>query len=197
MLLESLPVLGGSCRAHRQNRARLGYGRWWCRLRVRPRRHDADQHADERNVRSDGLRDQPEKWRFGRCKRPTAYRDFNFSRTTALGYDTKNNPFVDGLDQSTFFHYAEFAGGGEAFTDITLNGFPSTQGAGGIQWDGTYMVVGDSEQTLYRTQGSNVIGTTALTALCPFAFYIVPSSGSPTKAITSGLSTPYGAVLSR
>jgi hypothetical protein len=150
---------------------------------------------------------------------PTAYRDFNFSRTTSLGYDNKNNLFVDGLDQSTFFHYAELPAGGEAFTDITLNGFPATQGAGGVQWDGTSMVVGDSAQTLYRTAGSNVIGTTVLTALCPFAFYIVPSTGtviapdqcgtnqvgvypypaggSPTKAITSGLFTPYGAVLSR
>lgn len=150
---------------------------------------------------------------------PTAYRDFNFSQTVSLGYDGHGNLFVDGEDQSSSFHYAELPKGGEAFTDITLQGVPPLQGVGGVQWDGTYMAVGDSQQNIYRTQGANVVSTTTLSATCPFAFYIIPlknvviapdqcssnlvgvyaypAGGSPTKVITTGMTTPYGAVLSR
>jgi len=149
----------------------------------------------------------------------TIYRDFNYSQTTSLAYDDHSNLFAVGSDQSTFFHYAELPAGGEAFTDITLNGFPTMQGSGGVQWDGTYMVVGDSQQTLYRVQGSNVVGATALTATCAFAFDIIaskgtviapdqcgsnlvgvypyPAGGSPIKAVTSGMTTPFGVALSK
>lgn len=154
---------------------------------------------------------------------PTAYRDFNFSQTNALAYDNQGNLFVDGYDQSKLFHYAELPKGAEAFTDITLNGFNSANGAGGVQWDGAYITVGDAGQYIYRTQGANVVGATLLSgASCVFAYYVKPSKlpgthviapdqcgtnlvgvypyaagGSPTKSITSGLVTPYGAVLSR
>ncbi|MBV8067637.1 MAG: hypothetical protein JO113_06650 [Candidatus Eremiobacteraeota bacterium] len=150
---------------------------------------------------------------------PVAYRDFNFQQTISLGYDSHGNLFVDGYDGSHMFHYAELPKGAEAFTDITLNGFPTSNGAGGVQWDGTYMTVGDSESTIYRTEGSNVVGATLLLGTqCVFAYYITPSKhdviapdqcgtnlvgvypypgdGNPLKAITSGLETPYGAVLS-
>jgi hypothetical protein len=150
---------------------------------------------------------------------PTAYRDFNFTQTNALGYDNHDNLFVDGYDYSHMFHYAELPKGAEAFTDITLNGANFGGGAGSVQWDGTYMTVGDSQQTIYRIQGSNVVGATMLLGTqCVFAYYIVPSKhnviapdqcgtnlvgvypypgdGFPIKAITSGLQTPYAAVLS-
>jgi hypothetical protein len=150
---------------------------------------------------------------------PNAYRDFNFSQTTSLSYDHQNNLFVDGLDNSGMFHYAELPAGGEAFTDIALNGFPiGNSSPGGVRWDGSYIAISDSYHTIYRTQGSNVVGTTSLSATCVFGFYIVPSrtivapdqcsknlvgtyaypaGGSPIKTIGSGLATPYDAVLSR
>lgn len=149
---------------------------------------------------------------------PTEYRDFNFAQTMFLSYDNHDNLFVDGTDKSTFFHYAELPAGGEAFTDITLNGFPIMQGAGDVQWDGAYITIGDTQWTLYQTQGSNVVSTTTLSATCVFAFFIVPkkaviapdqcssnlvsvypypAGGAPIKEITSGLNTPYAAVLSR
>jgi hypothetical protein len=150
---------------------------------------------------------------------PIAYRDFNFSQTTSLSYDRQDNLFVDGLDTNGMFHYAELPAGGEAFTDITLNGFPiGNSSPGGVRWDGSYIVVSDSQSTIYRTQGSNVVGTTSLQATCVFGFYIVPSraiiapdqcsnnlvgtyaypaGGAPIKTIGSGLATPYDAVLSR
>jgi hypothetical protein len=150
---------------------------------------------------------------------PTAYRDFNFAQTAFLSYDNHDNLFVDGTDGSNFFHYAELPAGSEAFTDITLNGFPIMQYAGDVQWDGTNMGIGDTQWTIYQTQGSNVVSTTTLSSTCAFAFYIVPAKktviapdqcgsnlvgvyaypagGSPTKVITGGLYTPYAAVLSR
>ena len=103
-------------------------------------------------------------------------------------------------------------------SDITLSGFPIGSSAGGVRWDGSYIAVGDSQSTIYRTQGSNVVSTTSLSATCVFGFYIVPSKaiiapdqcgknlvgsyaypagGSPIKTITKGLATPYDAVLSR
>lgn len=150
---------------------------------------------------------------------PTAYRDFNFSQTTSLSYDRSDNLFVDGLDTNGMFHYAELPAGGEAFTDITLNGFPiGNSSPGGVKWDGSYITVSDSQSTIYRTQGSNVVGTTSLSATCVFGYDIVPNraivapdqcsknlvgtyaypaGGSPVRTIGSGLATPYDAVLSR
>jgi hypothetical protein len=151
---------------------------------------------------------------------PIAYRDFNFSQTTSLSYDRSDNLFVDGLDGSGVFHYAELPAGAEVLTDITLNGFPyGTNSPGGVRWDGNYITVSDSQHTLYRTQGANIVSTTSLSATCVFGFYIAPSradviapdqcsknlvgvypypaGGSPIKTIGSGLATPYDAVLSR
>ena len=103
-------------------------------------------------------------------------------------------------------------------SDITLSGFPIGSSAGGVRLDGSYIAVGDSQSTIYRTQGSNVVSTTSLSATCVFGFYIVPSKaiiapdqcsknlvgsyaypagGSPIKTFTKGLATPYDAVLSR
>lgn len=147
----------------------------------------------------------------------TTYTDFNFAQTTFLGYDNHGNLFVDGLDNSGFFHYAELPRGASAFTDITLSGFPTISSAGSVQWDGAHMVVGDTQSTLYRIQGSKVVSTTTLSTTCAFAFYIAssaviapdqcsanlvgvyayPAGGAPTQTVTSGLYTPYGAVLSR
>ena len=150
---------------------------------------------------------------------PTIYRDFNFVATLSLGYDRQDNLFVDGTDQNSAFHYAELPAGAEAFTDITLNGFTGGDGAGGVQWDGTYMAIGNGFNYIFRTQGPNVVGATLLSGTsCVESFFIVPAKhvvvapdecnatvgeypypagGAPIKIIASGFSQPWGAVISR
>lgn len=146
---------------------------------------------------------------------PTVYSDANFSRTTFLGYDNQGNLFVDGADNSLLFHFAELPAGSSGFTDIALSATPSV--AGNVQWDGKYVAVGDQGSTIYRTQGSNVIGTTTLSSTCLGQFYIVtskkkviapdscnvdvdtyayPAGGAAIKTVTGGLTHPSGVVLS-
>ena len=100
----------------------------------------------------------------------TVVADSNFARTTFLGYDKAGNLFVDGYDSSGKFHYAELPIGGSSFTDITLSQTPA--GAGNVQWDGTYMVIGDTGNTVYQTQGSTVVNTMTLQSSCVEQFYI-------------------------
>jgi len=155
---------------------------------------------------------------------PSVYSDPGFSHTQFLGYDNEGNLFVDGSDSSyQFVQYAELARGSQTINDITLNygSFPPLQGPGGVHWDGTHMAIGDTQSTIYQTQGANVVSTTTLSATCAFDFaftksrraplvapdqctgggvvdtFAYPAGGSPIKQITSGLNTPYGAVVSR
>lgn len=147
---------------------------------------------------------------------PTGFSDGNFSVTEFLGYDNQGNLFVDGADNANLFHYAELPAGSSTFTDITLSSVPS--GIGNVQWDGTYMDVGDAGSNIYRTQGSSVVGAVTLSTSCLGQFYIVPldkkviapdscnadadvylypAGGSPVRTVTGDLQHPLGAVVSR
>lgn len=147
---------------------------------------------------------------------PTTYADSNFGFTEYLGYDNHGNLFVDGGGASGGFHYAELPAGGSSLEDLTLSETPSAPG--NVQWDGQYVAVGDETNTIYRTKGQTVISTLTLSTLCLSQFYIMPSKrriiapdlcratadiyaypagGSPIRAITGGLESPDGAVLSR
>jgi hypothetical protein len=142
--------------------------------------------------------------------------DSNFTATMYLGYDKTGNLFVDGYDAYPTFHYAELPAGGSSFTDITLSTTPESPG--NVQWDGTYMAVGDEGATIYQTQGSTVVSSTILGFGCVNQFYIFPSKrkvlapdlcngtvgvvaypagGSALKTISGGLTSPNGAVLSQ
>jgi hypothetical protein len=146
----------------------------------------------------------------------TVVADSNFGGTRFLGYDKAGNLFVDGTDPSDNFHYAELPAGGSSFTDITLSQTPS--GPGNVQWDGTYVAIGDTGSTIYQTQGGTVVSSTSLGYGCIGQFYIVPSkrkviapavcageagvfaypAGGPAlQTISGGLAAPYGAVLSQ
>lgn len=148
----------------------------------------------------------------------TVVTDANFTGTVFLGYDKAGNLFVDGYEYSDGrgFHYAELPAGGNSFTDITLSETPA--GVGNVQWDGTYMAVGDSGSTIYQTQGGTVVSSTSLENRCVEQFYIIrskhkviapdlcdgnagifayPAGGSPLQTISGGLLEPFGAVLSR
>lgn len=84
------------------------------------------------------------------------------------GYDNKGNLFFDGLaSASSGFVFAELAKGKRSVTNIPLSGaiiyYP-----GGVQWDGTYVAVGDQHyrgantSAIYQTTGANgkIVGKT-------------------------------------
>jgi hypothetical protein len=149
---------------------------------------------------------------------PEAYADPLISKMAFCGYDNAGNLFVDGVTSGSGFAFAELSSGGRSLKNISLNrsiGVP-----GGIQWDGTYVSVGDRETNMiYQfaisgTKGKEA-GSTSLTGASevnqfwidsaqvigsdPGAanvkFWNYPSGGSPTKAI-AGFSQPVGATVS-
>lgn len=147
---------------------------------------------------------------------PTAYPDTNFCSLTYDGYDKAGDLFVDGFDCSNNFHFAELPAGSSSFTDITLNTTPASPGD--LQWDGTFMDVGDTSSTLYQTQGSSVVGTVTLGTTGLREYYILPShkkaiaadwnrsyvgiyaypgGGAALKVVAGGLVRPVGTVLSQ
>jgi hypothetical protein len=96
--------------------------------------------------------------------RPTFYADAGFGDYEG-GYDDKGNLFIAGAVDSGNLNFAELPKGGKTFRNITLN--QSFQAAGGIQWDGKHLAVGDLyagfvyEFDIHGKQGTEV-GSTPL-----------------------------------
>jgi len=81
---------------------------------------------------------------------PHSYQDSAFNAYFFCSYDDKSNLFVDGADYGSYHTLlAEIPAGKSTFTNIAMNqtiGYP-----GGVQWDGTYLAVGDAfADALYR-----------------------------------------------
>lgn len=73
------------------------------------------------------------------------------------GYDNKGNLFWDGVNASGFA-FAELPAGASKSTNITLN--QSIGHPGNVQWDGTYVAVGDSSTNkIYQFSISGTHGT--------------------------------------
>ncbi len=72
--------------------------------------------------------------------RPTFYADAGFG-DYECGYDDKGNLFIGGYVSSGHLNFAELPKGGSTFKNIALN--QSFHAAGGIQWDGKHLAVGD------------------------------------------------------
>jgi hypothetical protein len=148
---------------------------------------------------------------------PTVLSDPNLLLGYQLGYDDKGNLFLDGVDASRQFEFAELPKGSSSFKQISVKVSIATPG--GVQWDGKYVAVGDATGgTVYRINGAHgqVKGTVTLsdsdgifqffidgkTFIGPNVysstamFWSYPAGGSPTKTLT-GLSDPFGAVVSR
>jgi hypothetical protein len=148
---------------------------------------------------------------------PTVLTDSNLYLGYQIGYDNKGNIFVDGVDSSRNFEFAELAKGSTSFTGITLNVSITTPG--GVQWDGKYVTVGDAKNgNIYQTDGAGgtVEGTTTLTGSDGIFQYFIdgkkvvgpnaysasagiwkyPKGGSPTLTLT-GDSYPFGAAVSK
>jgi hypothetical protein len=137
------------------------------------------------------------------------------------GYDNAGNLFVDGArDYNPFdgFAFAELQVGSSGFTDITLN--QTINYPGGVQWDGTNIAVGDTdENVIYRfnisgirgtkigstplggasyvlqfwIQGNKVVGPNAGTGNAMIWNY--PAGGAAMKSL-NGLTDPVGSVVS-
>jgi len=97
---------------------------------------------------------------------PSAYySDANVYSMYSCTYDDAGNLFVDGEnDGSSSFEFAELPSGAKTFTNVTLN--QAIGVAGGVQWDGKYVAVGDQYADIYQfsiqgTKGTKV-GTTPL-----------------------------------
>ena len=73
-------------------------------------------------------------------RRPTFYLDYGFG-DYECGYDDKGNLFIGGYVFSGRLNFAELPKGGSTFKNIALN--QSFHAAGGIQWDGKRLAVGD------------------------------------------------------
>ncbi len=148
--------------------------------------------------------------------RATTYSDPSFLYYFFCGYDASGNLFLDGKSQSQPFLFAELPKGNSTFVNIELN--RQIQIPGDVQWDGTYVAVGDQgTNTIYQTDGSGgkVIGATVLKGasdVVGFAiegsrvigadyvgryvgFWPYPSGGTATKIIT-GLSSPESVAVS-
>ncbi len=138
------------------------------------------------------------------------------------GYDGKGDLFVDGMnsDEAIVFKFVELPKGGKALKSITLN--QTFGGSGGVEWDGTYVVVGDDDtNNIYRfaisgskgtLQGTttleNALGVTEFwiqgsTVIAGYgdadvvAYWDYPAGGSPTKTITKAIDGPYGVTISK
>lgn len=137
------------------------------------------------------------------------------------GFDSAGNLYVDGLDTSQTFRFAELPRGQRKFNDIPLNGTIYYPGA--IAWDGTYVDVGDQlyqnqvASAIYQTTGAGgqIVGTTLMSGaqdvvgywlgsgsvigpdanLNDVSLYQYPAGGDPTLAL-GNLDRPYGAAVS-
>ena len=136
-------------------------------------------------------------------------------------FDNQRNLYIDGFDTSGNFKFAELPHHQRKFKDITLNGTIYWPGA--IQWDGTYVVVGDQmyqnqvESAAYQTTGAGgqIVGTTMFTGaedvvgfdikdtsiigpdanLDVVGLYRYPSGGKPTVSLDH-FKHPYGVAVS-
>ncbi len=90
---------------------------------------------------------------------PKTYTDIALLTFRYCGYDNAGNLFVDGQNGSGNFQFAELPKGKNAFTNITLS--KRVEFPGGVQWDGTYVAVGDggrNSAVIYRVQVSGSKG---------------------------------------
>jgi hypothetical protein len=147
---------------------------------------------------------------------PQMYSDPSMTNYRFCGYDSHGNLYVDGVNGSSAFVFAELPKGKTSFKNIAFAhpiGWP-----GGVQWDGKYIAVGDTDTgTIYRTNGTKgaVKGTTQLgnanyvnqfwiekgTLVAPSqdgnaaGYYDYPAGGAPVTTIS--VQEPFGAVVSK
>ena len=99
--------------------------------------------------------------------KPTYYKPANIRSGRFCGYDDQGNLFVDGASSypSSGFAFAELAKGSGTFKRLTLD--HKIEQPGAVEWDGTYITIGNIGRTsseIYRVKVSSakatVVGTT-------------------------------------
>jgi DNA-binding beta-propeller fold protein YncE len=155
--------------------------------------------------------------------KPKHYKSRDINQFAFCGYDGSGNLFVDGASYYYYyFHLDELAAGGKKLQNVGLA--QSVMQAGGVQWDGSYLAVGDVHAaTIYEFSikgrqgtlesstpltdsdqvnqfwiaGSQVIGPNA--GGINVMVWSYPAGGSPTQIIGNPGAQPhqpFGAALS-
>ncbi|HLY02959.1 MAG TPA: hypothetical protein VKR56_10775 [Candidatus Cybelea sp.] len=147
----------------------------------------------------------------------TTYSDSDIREVWACGYDNQGDLFVDGVNDSDLFEFAELPKGSGTLTTIALD--QSIEWPGGIQWDGKYLAVGDAEAgVIYQTNGGggHVVGSTTLDStdyvrqfwkvgshVVGASFYTAtvgvwpyPAGGTAKKTLTN-FQNPFGVTISK
>lgn len=149
---------------------------------------------------------------------PKVHFDLNIPHMFYCSYDGAGNLYLDGLSKSRAVVVGELAKGASGIQTLTLD--QTIANAGGVQWDGTNLAVGDvSASVIYRfkiTSGKGTkVGSTPLdgsafvdefriekqTVVAPdyingkVRFYKYPAGGSATKTIT-GFTGPIATTVS-
>jgi hypothetical protein len=150
---------------------------------------------------------------------PVYYADRDIDTMAFGGYDNVGNLFVDGATSDSAFAFVELPSSGTSFEKISLS--QKIGIAGGVQWDGTDVAVGDRDtNVIYQfaitgTKGEKVSSTSLIGASDVNQFWIegpkvigsdsgaadamfwnYPAGGSRTKVI-DGLHQPVGATISK
>ncbi len=150
--------------------------------------------------------------------KPKVFSDASIPHMSFCGYDGAGNLFFDGYTGKHAFMFGELAKGASKIQSVTLNQTIGT--AGGVQWDGTNLAVGDvNASVIYRFKMSGAkgtkVGSTPLNGslyvdqfwiqgsqvVAPdyiggkVRFYKYPGGGSSVKTI-SGLTGPVAAAVS-
>lgn len=154
---------------------------------------------------------------------PTYRTDSKIYNEDSCGYDNAGNLFVDGQDISSGgLRLSEIPSGRTFFRNITLN--QTITGAGGVQWDGKHLAVGNNVEgsgTIYQfaikgEKGTKVGSTPLKGSSGVMQFWIeqarvigpelgpndvgiwaYPAGGSAKKTITGGFDGPWGATVSK
>ncbi len=150
---------------------------------------------------------------------PVTYADPRIQSYFWCGFDTRGNLYLDG-QASHYFAFAELPKNDKKLIDITLDhkmDFP-----GGVQWDGTYVAVGDQATSViyhfkikhstgvlvgqtdlqgsdamqqFWIQGDRIIGGNHDTH-GPVHYWNYPAGGTFTKTIRKGVGGPIGMTVS-
>lgn len=146
------------------------------------------------------------------------YWDSTFFDFHYVAYDGAGNLYADGLlSYGLTFGLVELPAGSPTINQVSLSGGTIT-GAGGIQWDGIYLDIGDGASgTIYQTNGASIVGSIVTDATCQGQFYITgnhkrivvpdtcnsrtgiyayPAGGAAIKSASGGQDFPFGAAIS-
>jgi hypothetical protein len=124
--------------------------------------------------------------------KPKNYHSLHLRTVYFCGYDAQGNLFFDGVNRSHAFQLVELPKGSSSPRPIALSG--SVGFPGGIEWDGTYMAIGDQayknqrKSAIYQVSVSGSTGTiqgTTVLAGCDVLQFAIARGGPRAKSLQS------------